>query len=226
MRNDKKETAAKFIRVGLALLSCLSVALLFSHKRSERIPNAFANSAPPMDTALVESPADSAMQTSPKREMSEASLQDKRGAFLECLWESISQFEDGGGYDTSYERASDFSQSVWEGIHRAFVLNPGGVPTLNPSVARPSFCSSACYLALMNALCIWDGGKGRVSQAAWTNLKPYVLRKGGAWPYQEDGMGCWGRANANGPGFALFAAQLGVGVSGYIDGDGKFETTQ
>lgn len=205
MRTNKREVAAKLIRVGLELLLCLSVALLFSHKLSERIPNALANSMPPMDVALTESPTDSAMQVSPKQEMREPPLQDEQSAFLECLLESISQFEDGGGYDTSYERSPGFSQSVWEGIQRAFVLNPDGIPTLNPSAARPSFCSSACYLALMNALCIWDDGKGRISPAAWTNLKPYVLRKGGAWSYQDDGMGCWGRANANGPGFALFA---------------------
>ncbi len=78
--------------------------------------------------------------------------------------------------------------------------------SFNPSGARPSFCSGAVYAAVLSALIRWDAAQPRrcISPEAWQALAP------GRVP---DGVGAWGYANANGPGFALLVHRLGAGVS-------------
>lgn len=147
---------------------------------------------------------------------------DEAAAFRESLWRAIARFQDGGGYDIALTRSTGFPQSTWDGLDHAFSMGVDGRPILDLSQARPSFCSSACYMALVAALADWDETGTRIPTEAWRNLKPYVLHDGGEWPFQYDGMGCWGRANANGPGFAMLVSQLGVGVSGYIGGRDEY----
>lgn len=74
----------------------------------------------------------------------------------------------------------------------------------NAAGARPSFCSSAVYAAMLSALIRWDEKRGAISAAAWEALRP---KRAG------DGVGPWGYANANGPGFALLVHELGAGIS-------------
>lgn len=79
-------------------------------------------------------------------------------------------------------------------------------PVFNPMVARPSFCSSAVWVATLSALVHWETQNRyrAISPAAWKALMPQLVK---------DGEGPWGYANANGPGFALLAHRLGAGVN-------------
>ncbi len=141
--------------------------------------------------------------------------------FGKILLDVLSTVENGGGYYTGRKPNAAFSRTAWEGIDAAFVLD-GDRPRINLSLARPSFCSSACYMVLMKALLNWDTS-GAISKEAWANLKPYVMDNG-PWGYQKDGVGCWGRANANGPGLAVLVSQLGAGENTYIGNPGEYES--
>ena len=79
-------------------------------------------------------------------------------------------------------------------------------PLFNPMVARPSFCSSAVWVATLSALLDWEEKNRRrvISPAAWQALMPQLVK---------DGEGPWGYANANGPGFALLVHRLGAGIN-------------
>lgn len=79
-------------------------------------------------------------------------------------------------------------------------------PIFNPSVAQPSFCSGAVYAALLSAIMKWEEGNRRrfISEEAWKALVPQMV---------ADGVGPWGHANANGPGFAILVHRLGAGVN-------------
>mgnify|MGYP003293643942 CR=1 FL=1 len=77
-------------------------------------------------------------------------------------------------------------------------------PVFTPMVARPSFCSSAVWVATLSALVHWEKQNRyrAISPAAWQALMPRLVK---------DGEGPWGYAN--GPGFALLAHRLGAGVN-------------
>lgn len=79
-------------------------------------------------------------------------------------------------------------------------------PRFNPTVARPSFCSSAVWVATLSALIHWETRNRyrAISPAAWQALMPRLVK---------DGEGPWGYANANGPGFALLVHRLGAGIN-------------
>ncbi len=89
----------------------------------------------------------------------------------------------GGGYD-----GSDATKNLLAG---ACELTSGTI-RVNANHAKPSFCSGATYLALIEAL-------GRGSEA----LLPKID--------QQDGHGVFGRWNSNGPGCAKLVADLGAG---------------
>lgn len=76
---------------------------------------------------------------------------------------------------------------------------------INPSIAKPIFCSGACYLLLVKTLQNWEkSGAGKLTPEAWKQL---------AVRAQADGVGVWGRANANGPGFSKLVHDLKAGVN-------------
>lgn len=79
-------------------------------------------------------------------------------------------------------------------------------PRLNARAARPSFCSSAVWVATLAALLQWEEqNRARaISAESWQALLPHL---------DKDGIGPWGYANANGPGFALLVHRLGAGVN-------------
>lgn len=79
-------------------------------------------------------------------------------------------------------------------------------PVFSPMVARPSFCSSAVWVATLSALVHWETRNHYrvITPAAWQALMPQLVK---------DGEGPWGYANANGPGFALLVYRLGAGVN-------------
>ncbi len=104
-----------------------------------------------------------------------------------------------GGYSTE--------DAAHEALHAAFAWNERSQRlAFNSAGARPSFCSGAVYSVLLSALIRWDAAQSQrsLSPEAWKALAPQRV---------PDGVGCWGWANANGPGFALLAYRLGAGVS-------------
>lgn len=104
-----------------------------------------------------------------------------------------------GGYSTGNAAHDALAQAfAWDGEKRRLVFNPAG--------ARPSFCSGAVYAAVLSALVIWDARHAarRISPEAWQALGP---------AHVKDGIGPWGYANANGPGFAVLVHRLGAGYS-------------
>ncbi len=104
-----------------------------------------------------------------------------------------------GGYSVEDAAHDALHQSfAWNERARSLVFNPAG--------ARPSFCSGAVYAAVLSALIRWDAAQPRrhIRPEAWQALAPARV---------PDGVGAWGYANANGPGFAMLVHRLGAGVS-------------
>lgn len=91
----------------------------------------------------------------------------------------------GGGYD-----GSDATKNLLPEACRV----TEGVVRVNADRAKPSFCSGATYLVLLEAL---DHGS--------PELLPVMDH--------QDGHGVFGRWNANGPGAAKLVADLGAGVN-------------
>lgn len=138
------------------------------------------------------------------------------GEWQRCVIATIDEFPLRGGYYTGGRPNAVFSQTTAQGLHDAYVMGIDDErPEFNPQAAVPSFCSSATYSLLIKALLNWDK-HGVISRQAWRNMKPYVgikddLNPNGAG--QPDGMGFWGRANANGPGIAVLVRELDAGFS-------------
>ena len=98
----------------------------------------------------------------------------------------------GGGYSATVSATRDLQSAVQarEGILR-----------VNPSVARTTYCSGATYMVFVRAI---------------QSLLPSSVFAGGlaealAVHGQPDGVGVWGRWNANGPGTACLFHELGLG---------------
>ena len=106
----------------------------------------------------------------------------------------IAKMPTGGDY-----RASSESIQKLE----AAIKKDGDRLSVDPTFAKPSFCSSATYLVFVSALTeLCHGGQ--------IQLRPGVAEKllvSG----QPDGVGVWGRWNANGPGTARLFAELHLG---------------
>lgn len=122
-------------------------------------------------------------------------------SWYQALRTGLSQFRNGGGYETSREAMQALAEKAcrWDPRTRR--------PVFLLRNAAPSFCSSACYLLLLKSLQIWDSAQPRpvISERAWLALIP---RFG-----QHDGEGPWGWANANGPGLAVLVHRLGAGIN-------------
>ena len=129
---------------------------------------------------------------------------------------AIDTFPERGGYYTGGRPNELFAKTTWRGLHEAYQMSPGDErPRFDPMLAQPSFCSSATYGVLIKALLIWDT-KHKIKREAWINMKPYVgiadeLNPDGMG--QDDGVGFWGRANANGPSLGVLVRELGAGYS-------------
>ncbi len=133
-----------------------------------------------------------------------------------CMLAAIDSFPKHGGYYTGFFPNDVFPKTAWQGLHEAYAMGlEDNRPTFDPALAQPSFCSSATYSVLIKALMLWDT-EGRIGREAWVNMKPYVLLEDALNPdglMQDDGVGCWGRANANGPGVGVLVAELGAGYN-------------
>lgn len=145
------------------------------------------------------------------------SARDKYNAeWQSCMLEAVSSFPEHGGYYTGGRPNATFAKTTTQGLHDAFQMGVNDSrPEFDPVQAQPSFCSSATYAVLIKALLLWDK-RGVIKREAWVNMKPYVGIKDALNPDgigQNDGVGFWGRANANGPGLGVLVAELNAGFS-------------
>lgn len=133
-----------------------------------------------------------------------------------AVLQAVDSFPERGGYYTGRKATPEFAKSAWRAFNEAFNMRLADPhPVFRAKRATPSFCSQATYAALIQALVLWDGD-GSVSRMAWFNLKPLMGIADGINEQglnQADGEGCWGRANANGPGMAVLVADLKAGFN-------------
>ncbi len=100
----------------------------------------------------------------------------------------------GGGYSVSAEAGAKFRAAVTVRLDGLSVDARG---------ASPSYCSSATYLVLVKVLEeAQRAGRIRLGADALAAIAPSP---------QADGVGVWGRWNANGPGAARLINTLGAG---------------
>ncbi len=121
-------------------------------------------------------------------------------AFSPFVLDALAKMPQGGGYAVNRAAAEALCRRgvVWSEKTQRLLVAPGK--------AQPSFCSSACYLALLIALQEWEKRENR-------SLPPDFWRYARAEVGQPDGARAWGRVNANGPGLAKWATDLGAGVN-------------
>jgi hypothetical protein len=88
-------------------------------------------------------------------------------------------------------------------LKKSVSLETNGILKLDPAVAEPSFCSGATYLVFLKALAgKQESGKKPLEKAILQKLPVHG---------QPDGVGVWGRWNANGPGTAMLVKELAIG---------------
>ncbi len=139
----------------------------------------------------------------------------------EILLRVISETQNGGGYYTGSVDA-EHPKTTGQALSEAYTIS-GSKAAVDLSKANPSYCSSAVYMVMMKTLLNWDK-KGVIPKKAWVNLRPYAIN-GMAYPAQDDGVGCWGRANANGPGAAVLVKELEAGKNYYIGAPKEYTTS-
>lgn len=106
----------------------------------------------------------------------------------------------GGGYSATPTDVERLAQQavVWTESKKTL--------TIEPRLAVPTFCSAACYMVLLRSLQRWESTVGR-------HFPSEIWQKLDVTPNQPDGTGIWGRANANGPGFAKMIYDIGTGIN-------------
>jgi hypothetical protein len=114
--------------------------------------------------------------------------------FNAIVLEQIHKMPEGGGYATTRE--------AHQALNSAVAVSPLGL-RVESSKAQPSYCSGATYLLFLKTLA--EAEKQGLCPPA-TSSSESLLPK--AMP---DGVGIWGRWNANGPGTARLFHELGLG---------------
>lgn len=121
-------------------------------------------------------------------------------SFNTLVLQSVNEFPGGGGYAAAPKDVLRVAQHAVEWSDESKHL------LISPKKAAPTFCSAAVYMVLLRSLQRWEAQTGqRLPMNAWQALD--------VEPNQPDGTGVWGRANANGPGFARLIYQLNAGVN-------------
>lgn len=133
-----------------------------------------------------------------------------------CVLEAVNAFPQNGGYYIGARPNDTFKKTAWKGLHQAYKMTLADQrPELDLQLAKPSFCSSATYCALIKTLLLWDKGH-KISREAWLAMKPFVGIVDNMNPngfYQSDGEGFWGRMNGNGPAVAATIHELKAGFN-------------
>lgn len=141
-----------------------------------------------------------------------------------AVQKAVDTFEDKGGYYTGRKIPEGFTQNAWMGMNEAVTLDPSGQATIDVARARPSFCSSAIYMLFLKSLSNWSTDYNHpITAKSWINLKPYTMADM-TYPIQGDGVGAWGMANSNGPGYAVLLNQLGMGKNYYVGLASEYST--
>ena len=142
-------------------------------------------------SALARKPAENKGEKAAK---AETEKQLPEPAWNEAIIEAIGSMPMGGGYGTGVDARDALMAAVaWE----------EGKPALRPAKAIPSFCSGGTYLVFLVALAREQrAGRVSLSPEAWRAL----MVEG-----QADGVGVWGRWNANGPGTGRLFEETGAG---------------
>lgn len=129
--------------------------------------------------------------------ITQISLNVSKNEINELVLKAIKEMPSGGGYATSSKAAINFGKSI--------VITAGPKLRVTPEVAMPSYCSSATYLVLMKVIKnLLELGKISIDE---NTLQKFL------WKGQSDGVGVWGRWNANGPGAARLFHELNAGES-------------
>ncbi|MBE6417171.1 MAG: hypothetical protein E7033_01745 [Akkermansiaceae bacterium] len=148
----------------------------------------FCITCTPMESPLAAPPATA------------AAPQQINTAFSAYVLGAISNMPQGGGYSGTPATVNHLVGNVIAWNAASQQLN------IRPNNARPSFCSGACYLVLLQALQQWEHHTQQpFSAQVWQSFA--------ISPDQADGHGIWGRANANGPGFAKLVTDLHAGIN-------------
>ena len=100
-----------------------------------------------------------------------------------------------GGYATDATAFKNLQSSI--SLH-------GTELQVQPESAQPSFCSSSTYLVFLKVL-------NQLQKQGRLKLQTQDLQNLLISKEQADGVGVWGRWNANGPGTARLFAELGLG---------------
>jgi hypothetical protein len=122
------------------------------------------------------------------------SVSARAGDFNAIVLRQVGLMPEGGGYSVTREAHSALNSAV--------DIGADGVE-VSAGRAVPSYCSGATYLVFLKALREAHGqGLAGGRPVPWEALRPRA---------SADGVGIWGRWNANGPGTARLFHELGLG---------------
>src|ERR1700756_1569484 len=110
----------------------------------------------------------------------------------EIILQVIQTMPQGGGYSASNEATTRLAEAA---------RDVRGTLALEPAIAKPSYCSGATYLVFLKTL------ESLNHHSPITGPLAEKLAISG----QPDGVGIWGRWNANGPGTACLFKELKLG---------------
>ena len=179
----------------------VDVGLLAGPSQGTTAPSATTSPRAPDNTATQAEPSETTRR--PREEMApaqtnRASIRENTSAHTDIntlILKAIDQMPSGGGYATSSKAAVNFG--------KAAALSEAGTLRLSPKVAIPSFCSTATYMVLLKVVeNLMESGQITMDEA---KLRGLLYKR------QADGVGVWGRWNANGPGTARLFYELNAG---------------
>jgi hypothetical protein len=123
-------------------------------------------------------------------------LESSKAPWNQTILRQVKSMPSGGGYaagKTALNKLADAVKSIPSGLK------------VDTKIANPSFCSGATYLvfaAVLNELVV----NRRVREESAALARIAIHR-------QPDGVGVWGRWNANGPGVARLFHETGMGIN-------------
>lgn len=155
------------------------------------------SSSTPPDTLAASSIAPTVIATPAAQQTKpiQATPVRKQRSFNAYVLRALAAIPPGGGYAVTSSAGAKLS--------RAIRIADDGSLNLAPAGARPSFCSSATYLVFLSALAEMEKTHAMMLRAEIA--KKLMVEN------QPDGVGVWGRWNANGPGTARFFHELQLG---------------
>ncbi len=114
------------------------------------------------------------------------------------ILDAIERMPVGGGYAVT--------RAASRGLGKTIRLDENEQFSVEAALAQPSYCSGATYLVLLMAL-EYEIGKLQDTEKRSALVRRLKIES------QADGVGIWGRWNANGPCMAVWFAESGMGYS-------------